>query len=78
MIGRAEAKAFLAPLSVRKIHGVGAVTARRMEAEGIRTIADLQAQSEQQLDGALRQVRPAAGALRARRGRAQRHAAIGR
>ena len=48
-IGRAEAKAFLAPLSVRKIHGVGAVTARRMEAGGLATIADLQALSEQQL-----------------------------
>ena len=48
-IGRAEAKAFLAPLSVRKIHGVGAVTARRMEESGLATIADLQALSEQQL-----------------------------
>ena len=48
-IGQAEAKAFLAPLSVRKIHGVGAVTARRMEGEGLATIADLQALSEQQL-----------------------------
>jgi len=48
-IGRAEAQAFLAPLSVRKIHGVGAVTARRMEADGLATIADLQALSEQQL-----------------------------
>ena len=48
-IGRAEAKAFLAPLSVRKIHGVGAVTAKRMEAGGLATIADLQALSEQQL-----------------------------
>ena len=36
VIGRAEAKAFLAPLSVRKIHGVGAVTARRMEESGPR------------------------------------------
>ncbi len=48
-IGRAEAKAFLAPLSVRKIHGVGAVTARRMEESGLATIADLQALTEQQL-----------------------------
>jgi DNA polymerase IV len=48
-IGRAEAKAFLAPLSVRKIHGVGAVTAKRMETGGLSTIADLQALSEQQL-----------------------------
>ena len=50
VIGQAEAKAFLATLSVRKIHGVGAATARRMEAEGIRSIADLQAQSAQQLE----------------------------
>jgi DNA polymerase-4 len=42
IIGRAEAKDLLAPLSVRKIHGVGAVTARRMEAGGLSTIGDLQ------------------------------------
>src|SRR6185295_2579464 len=42
-IGQAEAKNFLAPLSVRKIHGVGAVTAKRMEESGLKTIADLQA-----------------------------------
>ncbi len=48
-IGRAEAKRFLAPLSVRKIHGVGAVTARRMEKGGLATIGDLQALSEQEL-----------------------------
>jgi DNA polymerase-4 len=48
-IGRAEAKAFLAPLSVRKIHGVGAVTARRMEEGGLAAIADLQALTEQHL-----------------------------
>jgi DNA polymerase-4 len=49
VIGRAEAKAFLAALSVRKIHGVGAVTAKRMEDNGLATIADLQAIPEQQL-----------------------------
>lgn len=49
VIGQAEAKGFLAPLSVRKIHGVGAVTARRMEESGLKTIADLQALSEQAL-----------------------------
>ena len=43
VIGRLEAKTFLAPLSVRKIHGVGAVTAQRMESGGLETIADLQA-----------------------------------
>ena len=46
VIGAAEAKSFLAPLSVRKIHGVGAVTARRMEESGLTTIADLQALPE--------------------------------
>ena len=49
VIGLAEAKSFLAPLSVRKIHGVGAVTARRMEESGLKTIADLQALPEQAL-----------------------------
>jgi DNA polymerase IV len=48
-IGRAEAKVFLAPLSVRKVHGVGAVTAQRMEASGLVTIADLQALTEREL-----------------------------
>jgi DNA polymerase-4 len=51
VIGRAEAVSFLAPLSVRKIHGVGAATARRMEEEGLRTIADLQALPPQALVG---------------------------
>jgi DNA polymerase-4 len=50
VIGRSEAKAFLATLSVRKIHGVGAATAQRMESDGIRSIADLQAQNPQQLE----------------------------
>jgi DNA polymerase-4 len=49
VIGQAEARSFLAPLSVRKIHGVGAVTARRMEESGLKTIADLQALPEQAL-----------------------------
>ena len=49
VIGRAEAKGFLAPLSVRKIHGVGAVTAKRMEESGLETIGDLQALKEQEL-----------------------------
>jgi DNA polymerase IV len=51
VVGRAEAKTLLAPMSVRKIHGVGAVTARRMEASGLNTIADLQALTEQELVG---------------------------
>ena len=49
VIGGSEAKAFLALLSVRKIHGVGAVTARRMEESGLKTIGDLQALSEGEL-----------------------------
>jgi DNA polymerase IV len=49
VIGQAEAKSFLAPLSVRKIHGVGAVTGRRMEEAGLKTIADLQALPEREL-----------------------------
>ncbi|MDX2201978.1 MAG: DNA polymerase IV [Hyphomicrobiaceae bacterium] len=49
VIGRAEAVAFLAPLSVRKIHGVGAATARRMEEAGFATIGDLQALPAQAL-----------------------------
>lgn len=51
VIGRAEAARVLAPLSVRKIHGVGAVTARRMEESGLNTIGDLQALSERDLVG---------------------------
>jgi len=51
VIGRAEAVSFLAPLSVRKIHGVGAATARRMEDEGLKTIGDLQALPPQALIG---------------------------
>jgi DNA polymerase-4 len=49
IIGREEAKDVLAPLSVRKIHGVGAVTARRMEAGGLATIGDLQKLTEREL-----------------------------
>ena len=49
IIGEREAKRFLAPLPVARINGVGAVTAQRLEASGIRTIGDLQAMSEMQL-----------------------------
>lgn len=48
-IAQAEAKSFLAALSVRKIHGVGAVTARRMEESGLATIGDLQKLGEPEL-----------------------------
>ncbi len=49
VIGQAEAKAFLAPLPVGKIHGVGQATAARLAAQGVQTIADLRAMSEMQL-----------------------------
>ena len=49
VIGRAEAKSFLAPLSVRKINGVGSATAARMQARGIETIDQLQSMSEMEL-----------------------------
>ena len=46
IIGQAEAKRFLAPLSVRMISGVGEATAKRMEENGISTIGQLQRLSE--------------------------------
>ena len=46
IIGRAEAVAYLAPLSIGRIWGVGAVALRRLERDGLRTIADVQALSE--------------------------------
>lgn len=49
VIGRAETAGFLRPLSVRKINGVGEVTAQRLEASGIKTIGQLQEASEMQL-----------------------------
>ena len=49
VIGRAEAKPFLAKLPVDAIHGVGAATARRMVAAGLTTIADLQELPEEAL-----------------------------
>ncbi len=52
IIGRTEAKAFLAPLPIAKINGVGPATASRLEAAGIATIGDLQAMSEAELVGA--------------------------
>ncbi|HSE77055.1 MAG TPA: DNA polymerase IV [Alphaproteobacteria bacterium] len=41
-IGRAEARGFLASRSVKVIYGVGEKVAARLEADGIRMIADLQ------------------------------------
>lgn len=51
VIGEAEAKAFLAPLPVRKINGVGEVTARKMTDYGIETIGQLQQMAESELIG---------------------------
>ena len=51
VIGRREAVGFLATLPVRKINGVGAATARRLEDVGIVTIADLQQRNESELVG---------------------------
>ena len=42
VVGQRDAQAILAPMSVRKINGVGPATASRMEAMGLVTIADLQ------------------------------------
>jgi len=49
VIGRAEARGFLAGLAVSKINGVGPATAERLKAAGIETIADLQRASEAEL-----------------------------
>lgn len=49
VIGRVEAKSFLAKLPVDAIHGVGAATARRMVEAGLTTIADLQELPEEAL-----------------------------
>ena len=46
IIGRAEAVAILAPLPIGRIWGVGAVAARRLERDGLKLIADIQALSE--------------------------------
>ncbi len=44
VIGRAEAKAFLAPRPVTTIFGVGAAFSEKLAADGIRTVGDLQGQ----------------------------------
>ena len=49
VIGEREAVEFLRPLSIRKINGVGKVTAEKMEQSGIHTIGDLQNLSEAQI-----------------------------
>lgn len=52
VIGRAEAKRYLAALPVSKINGVGPSTERRLAAAGIVTIGDLQAIPEIELTAA--------------------------
>ena len=49
VIGRREAQNLLSGLSVKKINGVGAVTAKKMAEQGIETIGQLQAMSEDEL-----------------------------
>jgi len=49
VIGRLGVKEFLSPLSIRKINGVGKVTAQQLESSGIATIGDLQSLSESEL-----------------------------
>lgn len=44
-----EERAFLAPLPVSRLWGVGAVTQRQLERVGLRTIGDVQRRSERQL-----------------------------
>ena len=46
IIGRAEAKALLAPLPVGRIWGVGKVAVEKLAADGLRAIADIQARAE--------------------------------
>ncbi|HUS98143.1 MAG TPA: DNA polymerase IV [Hyphomicrobiaceae bacterium] len=49
VIGRREAKSVLAPMPVKRIHGVGPATARQLEAAGINEIRQLQGMSEFEL-----------------------------
>ena len=51
VIGREEAVGFLSDLPVKKINGVGAVTAKKMAEQGIETIGQLQAMSKDELVG---------------------------
>ncbi|MDE2363391.1 MAG: DNA polymerase IV [Hyphomicrobiales bacterium] len=46
VIGRAEAKALLAPMAVGRIWGVGKVAADRLASDGLSIIADIQAREE--------------------------------
>jgi DNA polymerase-4 len=65
-----EEVAFLAPLPVRVLWGVGPVTARRLESLGIHSVGDLQRQSREELWGHLGKT--AAWLLRQARGQDRR------
>jgi DNA polymerase-4 len=49
VVGRAEARDFVAGMPVGKIHGVGSATAERMRAEGFELVSDLQALGEREM-----------------------------
>lgn len=49
VIGRAEAREFLAPLPVRKLWGVGPSLARRLQRDGVSIVAQLQGRSADEL-----------------------------
>lgn len=49
VVGRAEARTFLAPLSVRRIWGVGPAFARRLQRDGISRIGQLQDRTADEL-----------------------------
>ncbi len=49
VVGRAEARTFLAPLPVRKISGVGPAFARRLQRDGINRIGQLQTRTADEL-----------------------------
>jgi DNA polymerase-4 len=49
VVAPGEETAFLSPLPIERLWGVGEVTARRLHARGIRTIGDMAALSHQQL-----------------------------
>ncbi len=49
VIGRAEARDFLKAMKVTAVFGVGPATARKLEADGLRTLADVLARPEREL-----------------------------
>ncbi|MCC5996090.1 MAG: DNA polymerase IV [Oceanicaulis sp.] len=49
VIGRSEAPAFLQALKVSAVYGVGPATARKLESDGLKTLADVLARPEREL-----------------------------